>query len=128
MPVLFDIRDLSKVYRMGEVEVHALRDVSLSAGRGRVRVSCWARPAPANRRCSTSSAASTCRPRGHVLYRDPDLTQRRRSGAHALPPRHVGFVFQFYNLIPSLTARENVALVTEIVDAPDDARGGARDW
>ena len=63
---------------------------------------------------------------GQVVLPRPRPDARRRRRAHALPARHVGFVFQFYNLIPSLTARENVALVTEIAERPDDARGCAR--
>jgi putative ABC transport system ATP-binding protein len=55
---------------------------------------------------------------GHVFYRDVDLTCADEAALTAYRRRHVGFVFQFYNLIPSLTALENVALVTEIVDAP----------
>jgi putative ABC transport system ATP-binding protein len=55
---------------------------------------------------------------GQVLYRDQDLTRADESALTAYRRRHVGFVFQFYNLIPSLTAEENVALVTEITDDP----------
>jgi putative ABC transport system ATP-binding protein len=61
-----------------------------------------------------------------VLYRDLDLTQADEAALTAYRRRHVGFVFQFYNLIPSLTAVENVALVTEISDnpmKPEDALG-----
>jgi putative ABC transport system ATP-binding protein len=55
---------------------------------------------------------------GHVVYQDQDLTTAGEAALTAYRRTHVGFVFQFYNLIPSLTARENVALVTEIVDDP----------
>ena len=55
---------------------------------------------------------------GQVFYRDTDLTRADEAALTAYRRRHVGFVFQFYNLIPSLTARENVALVTEISDEP----------
>jgi putative ABC transport system ATP-binding protein len=55
---------------------------------------------------------------GHVLYRGRDLTAAGETELTAYRRAHVGFVFQFYNLIPSLTARENVALVTEIVEQP----------
>jgi putative ABC transport system ATP-binding protein len=55
-----------------------------------------------------------------VLYKDTDLTRADEAELTAYRRRHVGFVFQFYNLIPSLTAPENVALVTEISDSPMD--------
>jgi putative ABC transport system ATP-binding protein len=55
---------------------------------------------------------------GQVFYRDTELTRADESALTAYRRRHVGFVFQFYNLIPSLTAFENVALVTEIADEP----------
>ena len=55
---------------------------------------------------------------GHVVYRDHDLTTAGEAALTTYRREHVGFVFQFYNLIPSLTARENVALVTEITDHP----------
>ena len=86
---------------------------------------CSARRAAASRRCSTSSAASTCRPAARVRYRDHDLTTADEAALTRYRREHVGFVFQFYNLIPSLTARENVALVTEIAAHPMPARGGA---
>ena len=55
---------------------------------------------------------------GHVVYRDHNLTEAGEAALTAYRREHVGFVFQFYNLIPSLTARENVALVTDIADGP----------
>ena len=114
-----------QVYRMGEVDVHALRGVDLDSGRASSS-SCSARRAAASRRCSTSSAGSTCPPAATVRFRDHDLTVADEAELTRYRREHVGFVFQFYNLIPSLTARENVALVTEIADAPDGAGGGAR--
>jgi len=57
---------------------------------------------------------------GHVRYRDLDLTELDVDGLTEYRRGHVGFVFQFYNLIPSLTARENVALVTDIASSPMD--------
>ena len=66
--------------------------------------------------------------RGDVVYRDHDLTAAGEAALTRYRREHVGFVFQFYNLIPSLTARENVALVTEIADASDDPERGARRW
>jgi len=114
---VFDIRGLSKVYRMGEVEVHALRSVDLTLEEGELVVLLG----PSGSGKSTllnilggldTATSGTVRYRGRDLTRatDDELTEYRR--------HHVGFVFQFYNLIPSLTARENVALVTEIVDDP----------
>jgi len=55
---------------------------------------------------------------GRVVYKDDDLTAAGEAALTAYRRTHVGFVFQFYNLIPSLTARENVALVTEIAEHP----------
>ena len=114
---VFDIRGLSKVYTMGEVEVHALRDVDLTLAEGELVVLLG----PSGSGKSTLlnilgglDVASS----GTVRYRGQDLTTAGDDELTAYRRNHVGFVFQFYNLIPSLTARENVALVTEIVDAP----------
>ena len=90
--------------------------------------SCLGRRARASRRFSTSSADSTTPRSGTVRFRNDDLTALDDSGLTAYRRDHVGFVFQFYNLIPSLTARENVDLVTEIARRSDAGRDGARTW
>ena len=117
MPTLFDIRDLSKVYRMGEVEVHALRNVTLTLDEG--TFVCLLGPSGSGKSTLLNIVGGLDVPSsGHVVYRGQDLTHADEAALTAYRRRHVGFVFQFYNLIPSLTALENVALVTEIVDAP----------
>jgi putative ABC transport system ATP-binding protein len=114
---LFSVHDLAKVYRMGEVEVHALRQVSLSLGEGQFVVLLG--PSGSGKSTLLNIIGGLDVPTsGQVLYRDEDLTQADEAALTAYRRRHVGFVFQFYNLIPSLTAEENVALVTEISDAP----------
>ncbi len=117
MPTLFDIRDLSKVYRMGEVEVHALRNVTLTLDEG--TFVCLLGPSGSGKSTLLNIVGGLDVPTsGQVVYRTEDLTNADEAALTAYRRRHVGFVFQFYNLIPSLTALENVALVTEIVDAP----------
>jgi len=117
MAVLFDIRELSKVYRMGEVEVHALRQVTLTLAEG-IFV-CLLGPSGSGKSTLLNIVGGLDVPTsGRVLYRETDLTDADEAALTAYRRRHVGFVFQFYNLIPSLTALENVALVTEIVDQP----------
>jgi putative ABC transport system ATP-binding protein len=117
MPTLFDIRDLSKVYRMGEVEVHALRNVTLTLDEG--TFVCLLGPSGSGKSTLLNIVGGLDVPTsGHVVYRGQDLTHADEAALTAYRRRHVGFVFQFYNLIPSLTAVENVSLVTEIVDAP----------
>ncbi|HEX5109993.1 MAG TPA: ABC transporter ATP-binding protein [Vicinamibacterales bacterium] len=114
---LFSVRDLAKVYRMGEVEVHALRQVSLQLGEGQFVVLLG--PSGSGKSTLLNIIGGLDVPTsGQVLYRDEDLTQADEAALTAYRRRHVGFVFQFYNLIPSLTAEENVALVTEISEAP----------
>ena len=106
----------------------AARSVDLTPRRRRSSSCCSARPAPGKSTLLNILGGLDVPTSGQVLYRDADLTHADEAALTAYRRRHVGFVFQFYNLIPSLTARENVALVTEIADAPDDARGGARAW
>jgi putative ABC transport system ATP-binding protein len=114
---VFEARGVTKTYDMGEVQVHALRgaDMDLFAGELMVLLG------PSGSGKSTllnilggldTATSGTVRYQGFELTRatDKELTRYRR--------QHVGFVFQFYNLIPSLTARENVAAVTEIADHP----------
>ena len=117
MAALFDIRDLAKVYRMGEVEVHALRQVSLSLDEG--TFVCMLGPSGSGKSTLLNIIGGLDVPTsGSVFYAGNDLARADEATLTAYRRRHVGFVFQFYNLIPSLTALENVALVTEIVDAP----------
>jgi putative ABC transport system ATP-binding protein len=114
---LFRIRDLAKVYRMGEVEVHALRQVTLSLDEGQFVVLLG--PSGSGKSTLLNIIGGLDVPTsGQVLYRDTDLTKADEAALTAYRRENVGFVFQFYNLIPSLTAVENVALVTEISTSP----------
>jgi putative ABC transport system ATP-binding protein len=110
-------RGLAKVYRTGDVEVHALRGVDLELRAGELVVllgpSGSGKSTLLNILGGLDSATS-----GEVWFRDRDLTHIDDRGLTRFRREHVGFVFQFYNLIPSLTAAENVALVTEIATAP----------
>ena len=114
---LFRIRDLAKVYRMGEVEVHALRQVTLTLREG--QFICLLGPSGSGKSTLLNIIGGLDVPTsGQVLYRETDLTRADEAELTHYRRKHVGFVFQFYNLIPSLTAAENVALVTEISDHP----------
>jgi putative ABC transport system ATP-binding protein len=114
---LFQIRELAKVYGMGEVEVHALRQVSLTLDEGQFVVLLG--PSGSGKSTLLNIVGGLDIPTsGQVLYRDLDLTRADEATLTAYRRQHVGFVFQFYNLIPSLTAEENVALVTEISEHP----------
>ena len=111
------MRQLTKIYRMGEVEVHALRDVTLALPEGEFVVLLG--PSGSGKSTLLNILGGLDVPTsGQVLYRGTDLTRADEAHLTAYRRRHVGFVFQFYNLIPSLTALENVALVTEISTAP----------
>jgi putative ABC transport system ATP-binding protein len=114
---LFTIRDLTKVYGMGEVEVHALRNVSLTLNESEFVVLLG--PSGSGKSTLLNIIGGLDVPTsGQVFYRDTELTRADEAALTAYRRHHVGFVFQFYNLIPSLTAAENVALVTEISDKP----------
>jgi putative ABC transport system ATP-binding protein len=117
VPPLFSARGLGKTYRTGDVEVVALRDVDLDVAPGEFVVLLG----PSGSGKSTLlnilgglDVASS----GRLLFDGQSLSDADESTLTAYRRRHVGFVFQFYNLIPSLTVRENVALVTDIVEAP----------
>jgi putative ABC transport system ATP-binding protein len=114
---VFQVRGITKVYRMGEVSVHALRGVDLDLYRGEFVVLLGVSGSGKSTLLNILGGLDTPT-EGSVRYGDRDLT---RAGDRELTDyrrNHVGFVFQFYNLIPSLTARENVAVVTEIANEP----------
>jgi putative ABC transport system ATP-binding protein len=114
---VFDVRQLAKIYRMGEVEVHALRDVTLTLPEAEFIVLLG--PSGSGKSTLLNILGGLDVPTsGQVLYRGTDLTNAGEAELTAYRRQHVGFVFQFYNLIPSLTALENVALVTEIAANP----------
>ncbi len=114
---VFVARGLTKAYRMGEVSVQALRGVDLSLFRGELVVLLG--PSGSGKSTLLNILGGLDVPTsGTVIYRDHDLTAAGEAGLTRYRREHVGFVFQFYNLIPSLTARENVALVTDIAEAP----------
>jgi putative ABC transport system ATP-binding protein len=114
---VFDVRKLTKIYHMGEVDVQALREVNLVLHEGHFVVLLG--PSGSGKSTLLNILGGLDVPTsGQVFYRDQELTAADEAALTEYRRRHVGFVFQFYNLIPSLTSRENVALVTEIVDEP----------
>jgi len=116
---VFRARGVCKTYRMGEVEVHALKQVDLDLYAGELVVLLGA--SGSGKSTLLNILGGLDRPSaGSVHYRDHDLTAAGDEALTRYRREHVGFVFQFYNLIPSLTAAENVALVTEIAAHPMD--------
>jgi putative ABC transport system ATP-binding protein len=108
---------LSKVYRTGEVDVHALRGVDLSLRPGELIVLLGASGSGKSTLLNILGGLDTPTS-GEVRFLDRQLGTLDDAGLTRYRREHVGFVFQFYNLIPSLTALENVALVTEIARNP----------
>ena len=116
-PPVFQARGLSKVYRTGEVEVHALRDVDLDIHRGEFIVLLGASGSGKSTLLNILGGLDVPSA-GMVRFADHDLSAASEAELTRYRREHVGFVFQFYNLIPSLTVRENIALVTDIVADP----------
>src|SRR3954453_9528837 len=114
---VFVARNLTKVYHMGEVDVHALRGVDLDLFEGEFAVLLG--PSGSGKSTLLNIIGGLDVPSGgSVRYRDQDLTSYDDATLTNYRRQNVGFVFQFYNLIPSLTARENVALITELSRDP----------
>ena len=114
---VFHVHGLTKVYHMGEIEVHALRGVDLDLYAGELMVLLGPSGSGKSTLLNILGGLDTAS-EGEVRYRDQDLTRADERTLTEYRRYHVGFVFQFYNLMPSLTARENVAAVTEIARAP----------
>jgi putative ABC transport system ATP-binding protein len=115
--VVFSARGVTKVYHMGEVDVHALRGVDLDLREGEFVVLLG--PSGSGKSTLLNILGGLDVPTsGQVFYRGQELTEFDDAALTRYRRLHVGFVFQFYNLIPSLTARENVALVTDIALKP----------
>ena len=118
-PAVFRARGLTKLYRMGEVEVSALSGVDLDLYAGELVV--FLGPSGSGKSTLLNILGGLDAPTaGSVHFLDHELTGASEDELTRYRREHVGFVFQFYNLIPSLTARENVELVTEIAADPMD--------
>src|SRR5512136_2416020 len=115
--IVFKVKGLRKVYGMGEVEVHALRGVDLELYAGELVVLLGPSGSGKSTLLNILGGLDTATD-GQVTYREKDLTKATEKELTEYRRFHVGFVFQFYNLISSLTARENVAVVTEIASNP----------
>jgi len=121
VPVVFRARGLSKIYQMGEVEVPALKDVDLDVYEGEFVVLLG--PSGSGKSTLLNILGGLDSPSGGTaMWRDHDLVRAREAELTQYRRDHVGFVFQFYNLIPSLTVIENVALVAEISARPLDPK------
>ena len=114
---VFVARGLSKVYGAGEARVFALRDVDLEIQSGEMLVLLG--PSGSGKSTLLNVLGGLDAPTsGHARWRDHELTGATDAELTTYRREHVGFIFQFYNLIPSLTARENVRLVAEIAADP----------
>ncbi len=122
---VFRARGIEKVYRMGDVEVRALRGIDLDLYEGEFVVLLG--PSGSGKSTLLNVLGGLDAPTaGVVTWRDHDLANPDDRLLTRYRREHVGFVFQFYNLVPSLTARENVALAAEIAEhplAPEEALG-----
>ena len=108
---------LTKVYHTGEVDIHALRGADFELHPGELVVLLG--PSGSGKSTLLNILGGLDTPTsGELYFEDHDLARAEQQDLTLFRREHVGFVFQFYNLIPSLTARENVALVTEIAESP----------
>ena len=115
-PVLA-VSDVRKTYQMGEVQVEALRGVDLSLT-SRELVTLLGPSGSGKSTLLNILGGLDVPTSGHVRYQDEELTAADDKVLTHYRREHVGFVFQFYNLVPTLTARENVALVTDLAERP----------
>jgi putative ABC transport system ATP-binding protein len=114
---VFSAENLTKVYQAGEIQVQALRGVTFDIHAGEFVVLLG--PSGSGKSTLLNILGGLDVPSsGSVRWRDHDLSRAGEKELTRYRREHVGFVFQFYNLIPSLTARENVELVTDLVASP----------
>lgn len=118
---IFRLEKVSKAYKMGEVEVKALKEAEFEIAEGELVVVLG----PSGSGKSTllnilgGMDTSTC---GRVLFRGIDISGYDEKQLTFFRRKNIGFIFQFYNLMPNLTARENVELAAEISEAPMDIK------
>lgn len=113
--LILRLEQASRVFTMGEVEVQALVDADLDIQRGDLQVILG--PSGSGKTTLLNLIGGLDRPtRGKVLFEDVNLGRLSDEALTRYRRRTVGFIFQFYNLVPTLTARENVQVATELVD------------
>jgi len=115
--IVFKVQGLKKIYRMGAVEVHALKGIDIELYGKELVVMLGPSGSGKSTLLNILGGLDTAT-EGHVIHHGMDLTMATERELTEYRRFHVGFVFQFYNLIPSLTARENVAVVTDIAKRP----------
>ena len=115
--IMFKVEGLTKVYHTGELDIHALSGVDLNLYEGELAVLLGPSGSGKSTLLNILGGLDVASD-GHAWFRDQEITALDERELTAYRRDHVGFVFQFYNLIPSLSARENVALVTEISKNP----------
>ena len=115
--IMFKVEGLTKVYHTGELDIHALSGVDLNLYESELAVLLGPSGSGKSTLLNILGGLDVAS-EGHAWFRDQDLTALSERELTAYRRNNVGFVFQFYNLIPSLSARENVALVTEISKNP----------
>ena len=116
---LIELEGAAKTYMMGKVEVPALKPTNLTVNSGEFVVILG--PSGSGKTTVLNLIGGIDRPTaGRVLFEDGDLTQMTEDEITEYRRASVGFIFQFFNLIPTLTARENVELVAELVEHPAD--------
>jgi putative ABC transport system ATP-binding protein len=114
---IFAAKKLTKIYASGDIQVRALQSVDLEVRSGELVVLLG--PSGSGKSTLLNIVGGLDRATsGQLFFKESNLTELDEKALTAYRRQYVGFVFQFYNLIPSLTARENVALVTEIADSP----------
>jgi putative ABC transport system ATP-binding protein len=119
LEALYVLENLGKSYRMGEVDVIALTNINITIRRGELVVILGASGSGKSTLMNIIGGLDTPTT-GTIRFRSDDLTTASDHLRTAYRRRSIGFVFQFYNLIPSLTARENVQLVTDLTEDPLD--------
>lgn len=119
LEALYVLENLGKSYRMGEVDVIALTNINITIRRGELVVILGASGSGKSTLMNIIGGLDTPTT-GTIRFRSDDLTTASDHLRTAYRRRSIGFVFQFYNLIPSLTARENVQLVTDLTENPLD--------
>lgn len=116
---LMRLRDVHRTFTMGEVEVHVLRGVDLDIYDGELLVVLG--ESGSGKSTLMNMIGGIDQPtEGSVLFKEQDITELEEHDLTLFRRDHIGFVFQFYNLVPTLTARENVATATEIAEIPMD--------